>query len=302
MQIIKGVTQVLLSTSAALAAFAALAQPDWDNIEIVTTPVTDGIFMLSSAAGGNIGLSVGDDGVLLIDDQFAQISSKINDAIDSVSTEDIRFVLNTHWHFDHVGDNANMASQGAVIVAHNAVRSRMQVGQTVPAFAMDIPPAPTQALPVVTFADSMALHFNGHTMELTHTDAAHTDGDSFVFFLEANVLHTGDLFWKGMYPLVDGSSGGSAQGMVDAVARVITLTDEDTLVIPGHGPLGNKSDLEAYHDMLQTVVSRISRQKNQGMSLEQVVAAKPTAEYDSKWGQGLFTGDAWVGVIYGTVE
>ncbi len=295
-------SQLALAAGLSLTSLTTAAQPDWEAIEMTTTPVTDGIYMLSSAAGGNIGVSIGDDGVLIIDDQFAQLSDKINAAIDALSEDDIHFVLNTHWHFDHVGDNGNMAEQGALIVAHDAVRRRMQAGQHVPAFNMDIPPAPAQALPVVTFADSLALHFNGQTIEVQHSVAAHTDGDSVVSFLEANVVHAGDIFWNGMYPLVDGSSGGTAQGMVDAVAKILARIDEQTKVIPGHGPLGNKSDLQAYHDMLDTVVGRISKHKQEGKSLDEVIAAKPTAEFDDKWGAGLFTGDAWIGVIYGTVQ
>lgn len=277
---------------------AAQAQPDWAKIEIATTPVADNIYMLSSAAGGNIGVQVGEDGVLLIDDQFAQISDKINAAVDALSQDDIRFVLNTHWHFDHVSDNENMAGQGAVIVAHDAVRTRMQAGQHVPAFNITFPPASKAALPVVTFGNSMVLHFNGQTIEVEHPGNAHTDGDSVVTFLEANVVHAGDVFWNGVYPLVDASSGGSAQGMVDTVASVLARIDDNTRVIPGHGPLGSKADLQAYHDMMKTVVERIARLKSNGKTLEQVVAAKPTSEYDATWGKGMFTGDVWVGVLY----
>jgi len=276
----------------------ALAQPDWAAIDLATTPVTENIYMLSSAAGGNIGVQIGEDGVLLIDDQFAQLSGKINSAVDALSDSKIQFVLNTHWHFDHVSDNKNMARQGAIIVAHHAVRTRMQTGQQVPAFNMTVPPAAQDALPIVTFGDSMTLHFNGQTIEIEHPASAHTDGDSVVTFVEANVVHTGDVFWNGLYPLIDASSGGSAQGMVNAVTSILARIDDNTRVIPGHGPLGSKADLQAYHDMIKIVVARIARLKSQGKSLEQAVTAKPTAEFDATWGKGVFTGDAWVGVIY----
>ena len=191
-----------------------------------------------------------------------------------------------------------MGKQGAVIVAHDAVRTRMLAGQHMPAFNMTIPPAPKAALPVVTYGESLALHFNGQTIEISHPGPAHTDGDGIVTFIEANVVHMGDVFWNGLYPLVDADSGGSARSMVDVVAGVLARIDDDTRVIPGHGPLGTRADLQAFHDMMKTVVDRISAYKAQGKSLEEVVAAKPTAEFDTNWGQGLFTGDAWVGVIY----
>lgn len=291
----------LLASALVLSVSTAIAQPDFTKIEVTTTPVRDGIYMLSSPVAGNVGVSTGEDGVLLIDDQLAQVSPQINAAIEALSSAEVRFLVNTHWHFDHVGDNETQAGKGAVIVAHDRVRERMKKGQFVPAFQRDFPPASKAALPVVTFEEGIALHFNGQTIELIHPAPAHTDGDAVVYFLESNVVLTGDLFWNGMYPLIDASSGGSAEGMVNGVADILDKIDESTKIVPGHGPLATKAQLQAYQGVLSTVYERIADMKGKGKSLEEVVASKPTAEFDPQWGKGLFDGDTWTAIVYSSI-
>lgn len=283
-----------------VASTSALAQPDFSKVEITTSELAPGVYLLAGEGGGNMALSVGDDGVLLIDDHLAPLSDKVNSAIASVTDQPVRFLVNTHWHFDHTGNNQGFGEAGAVMVAHDNVRKRMAKGQRVEAFNMDIPPAPATALPVMTFGQAVTFHFNNDTLEVVHPSPAHTDGDAVVFFAKANVVHAGDIYWNGLYPLIDASSGGSTAGMIAAVATVLDRIDDSTVVIPGHGMPSTKAALQAYHDMLETVNSKISSLRAQGQSLEQVVAAKPTADYDTLWGKGIFAPDVWVGMVYST--
>jgi len=286
-----------------LTAFsvAAMAQEDFSEVTIKTTEVTSGIYMLEGA-GGNIGLSVGTDGVFMIDDQFAPLTEKISQAIAGLTDQPLRFLINTHWHFDHTGGNENLGQGGAIIVAHDNVRERMLNGQTMEAFNIVVPPAPPVALPVVTFDQGVTFHWNDDTLEVIHVAPAHTDGDAVIYFKKANVVHTGDLYWNGLYPFIDAGSGGTTSGMISGVAEIISRIDSDTKVIPGHGPLSNKAEIQAFHDMLQTLYSRIKALRDEGKTMEEIVAAKPTAEYDAQWGNGFLAPDPWVQIVYSTLE
>lgn len=299
--------KVLRERASELAVVSALAmtwsqatlaqQSDLSAVEISAQQIRDGIYLLMGA-GGNLGLLVGEDGVLLIDDELEPLAPKVVAAVDNLAKHPVDFVINTHWHFDHVGGNPTFSTQGAVVIAHEEARRRMQAGQFLPAFQMQIPPAVPAELPVVTFGDAIALHVNGQTVEVVHPAPAHTDGDAMVFMTEANVVHMGDLYWNGMYPLVDAASGGSLKGMIEGVAFALERMDESTAVIPGHGPLSNKAELIAYHAMLKLTQQRLEQLKRQGKSASEAVAAKPTADLDSQWGQGLFDGDTWVRMLY----
>jgi len=257
-----------------------------------------GFYLLAAEGGGNVLLSTGNDGGLLVDDHLEPLGGKLLAAISSVGQEPVRVLVNTHWHFDHTGNNGVLRDEGAIIMAHRNVRTRLADGQFVPAFNMTIPPAPPAALPTVTYDDGLTLHWNGDTVDIQHMGAGHTDGDSVVHFLDANIVHMGDLFWNGVYPLVDASSGGSTAGLIEDVAAVLARIDEQTLVIPGHGEVGGKADLQAYHHMLQTVNARILALKAQGKTIEETKAARPTAEFDAKWGAGPFAPDVWVSMLY----
>ena len=290
------ITPLPFALLAATLATTVTAQ-DYSTVEIQATDLGHGIHMLTGA-GGNIGVSAGEDGVVLIDDQFAPLTPKIEAAIRRFSDKPIRFLLNTHWHFDHTGGNENLGQAGAVIVAHHNVRKRLAAGGLMEAFKREMPPAPDTALPVVTFGDDLHLHLNGQRMEATHVPPAHTDGDAFVFFPDANVLHAGDLYFNGLYPVIDWGSGGHIDGMLAAADRMLALIDDDTKVIPGHGPLSNKAELEAYRAMLATVAERMNPLVAAGKSLEDVQAAKPTAEFDEAWGKGYYTPTEWVEQVY----
>ncbi len=267
------------------------------EVQIETLKLADGVYMLIGA-GGNIGVSAGDDGVVLIDDQMAPLTDKIKAAVSEITDRPIRFVLNTHWHGDHTGGNENLGKAGAVIVAHDNVRERMSVEQLIEAFNRKVPASPKGALPVITFSDTLTFHLNGGEISAFHVPPAHTDGDSMVHFPEANVLHMGDTFFNGRYPFIDVSSGGSIDGMIEATEAALVLVDSETKIIPGHGPPGDREALVAYREMLQLVRDRIAPMVEAGTSVDEVVAAKPTADLDETWGQGFLNGDAFVRMVY----
>jgi len=282
---------------AVLSAATAPAQQDFSQVQIEPEKVADGIYMLEGA-GGNIGLSTGSDGAFLIDDQFAPLSAKILAAVKSLTPEPLRFLVNTHWHGDHTGGNENMRQAGAIIVAHENVRRRMSEEHFNPTFQSTTPASPADALPVVTFADAVTIHWNGNTIRVFHVEPAHTDGDSIIQFVEKDVIHMGDCFFNGGYPFIDVSSGGKVDGVIAAAERVLAVATDKTRLIPGHGPLGTKADLQTYHDVVKTVRDRVKALKDQGKTKEEVVAAKPSAEFDAKWGTGFMKPDVWLGLVY----
>lgn len=289
-----------IALTLALAAVAAplLAQDrDFSKVEIKIQPVAGSVSMLTGA-GGNVGLSVGDDGIVVIDDQFAELSDKIRAAIAALSPKPIRFLINTHWHGDHTGGNKDHAEAGALVVAQENVRKRMSAEQFNAAFKITTPPSPAAALPVVTFTDSVTFDLNGDTMRVFHVAPAHTDGDSVIHFVKANVIHMGDCFFNGSYPFVDVSSGGSVEGVLAAVDRVLALANDQTKIIPGHGPVGSKADLQAYRDMLTGSRDAIAPLVKARKTAAEVVAAKPTAKWDEKWGAGFIKPGPWVELIY----
>ena len=293
---------LLLSLLCATGAYAGSALADsrhdrFADVKIKSTEITKGIYMLTGA-GGNLGVSIGDDGTFLIDDQYAPLSERITAAINQLGGETPKFLLNTHWHGDHTGGNEHFGKAGSVIVAHDNVRKRLSSEQFVKTFNMKSPPQPEDALPVITFSDTMTLHWNNDELNMVHVSNAHTDGDSFVVFNKANVIHTGDLYFAGMYPFIDPDSGGSIAGAIKAVDAMLARSDENTKIIPGHGPLSNALELRKYRLMLVTAYNRIKALKDQGKTQAQTVAAKPTADLDAAWGNGFLKADNWVGIIY----
>ena len=275
----------------------ALAAQNFDTVQVRTIKAGDGVYMLQGL-GGNIGVSAGTDGVILVDDQYAPLTDKIKAALAALNPGPIRFVLNTHWHFDHTGGNENFGKAGIVIVAHENVRRRMSAEQFMTTFAQSIKASPAGALPVVTFTDAVTIYYNGDSISAMHVPPAHTDGDVIVWFRHANVVHMGDTFFNGRYPLVDLASGGASAGLIGAADRVLAMADANTKIIPGHGPLGDRVALEAYRTMLVTVRDRIKQAIAAGRTLAQVQAAKPTAEFDAVWGNGRITPTMFVEVLY----
>jgi len=288
---------VLAAALLALATFSAAAQQDFSKVEVKAEKITDGLWMLTGA-GGNIGVSAGPDGVFLVDDQYAPLTDKIKAAIATVSDKPVRFVVNTHWHGDHVGGNENLGKAGAVLVAHENVRKRMSKEQFIKLFNRTVPASAAAALPLVTFAESLSFHLNGEDIDAIHVPPAHTDGDVVVFLHKANVIHVGDLVFNGMYPVVDLSSGGSVDGMIGAADRILAAGDAATKIIPGHGPLATKADVKAFRDMLAASRDAIQPLVKAGKTLDQVKAAKPTAALDEKWGKGFIKPEVWTTVVY----
>ena len=270
---------------------------DLENVEITTIPVNENIYMLQGE-GGNIGVSIGDDGVFLIDDQFAPLTEKIKEAIAEISDEQIRFLINTHWHFDHTGGNENLGDAGVVIIAHNEVRQRMSVDQFIEAFQLEIEASPPSALPVITFNDEVTFHINNETIKVRHLENAHTDGDSIIHFENANVIHTGDVYFNGFYPFIDNSSEGSIDGMIQAVLDILLLSDQNTQIIPGHGDLSNREELSVYLDMLISVRQIVQDGIDDGLSLEEFLATNPTTELDEIWGNGFLSPDQFLSIVY----
>jgi glyoxylase-like metal-dependent hydrolase (beta-lactamase superfamily II) len=286
------------AASFVLAASPLLAQQqDFSKVEVQAEKVAEGVYMLTGS-GGNLGLSVGRSGTYLIDDQYAPLSDKILAAIKAITPDPVRFVVNTHWHGDHTGGNENMGKAGALLVAHENVRRRMSSEQFIALFGNKIPASPQDALPVVTFTDAITFHWNGDEIRVYHVPPAHTDTDSIVHFVKADVVHTGDVFFNGSYPFIDTSSGGRIDGVIEAAERVLAGTGPATRFIPGHGKVGNRADLEAYRDMLKVVRDRVAKLKAEGKSRDEAIAAKPTADLDSKWAGAFVKGDTFTGIAY----
>jgi len=289
----------LLALSFALlnAASASAQDQDFSKVEVKTVPLSGSVSVLMGS-GGNIGVLVGADGVLLVDDEYAPLVPKILAAVKQLSPKPVRFVVNTHFHGDHTGGNAPLGTDGAVIVAQDNVFKRLSTEQYSAFLKKSIPAAPAAALPVVSFADGLTFHFDGEQVDVFHVVPAHTDGDSVLWFRKANVVHMGDVFFNGFYPFIDTGSGGSIDGMVTALDTVLGRIDDGTKVIPGHGPVGTKADLKNFRDMLATVRDRIRKAIQQGKTQDQVVASKPSAEFDAVWGNGFFKPDAFVAMTY----
>ncbi|MEO1935578.1 MAG: MBL fold metallo-hydrolase [Myxococcales bacterium] len=292
---------ILMLVLMTLSPTVALAQQDLSKVEIKTIPLGQGLAMLQGA-GGNIGVSTGPDGVLLIDDQYAPLSMKIRTSIrvwiGEASQDDIRFVLNTHWHGDHTGGNENFGESGALIMAHDHVRDRLRTDQVLTLGNRHVPASPKIAWPVVTFEDGLTLHLNGHTIEAIHVEAAHTDGDAIVYFHEADVLHMGDTYFAGVYPFIDTSSGGGIHGMIAAAERGLAIAGPKTRIIPGHGPLATRQDLEATREMLIEIRDRVLKLIKDGQDRDQVISANPTQKYDGTHGGGFMKPAIFTGIVF----
>lgn len=279
----------------ALALLAPVGAPaqDFDKVEIKATQLTPTTWMLTGA-GGNMGLSVGEDSVFLIDDQFAPLAPKIRAAIAAITPRPLQFVLNTHYHFDHTGGNEALGSQGTLIVAHDNVRRRMSTEQLISFLGATQAASPKAALPVITVPGEIRFHINGDELHAFHVPNAHTDGDLIVHFRQSDVVHMGDTYFNGFYPFIDTAAGGTAAGMVAAADKVLALATERTRIIPGHGPLADRATLKAHRDMIATVAQRIGELRRAGRSDAEIIAAAPSADYDATYGKGFIKPERFI--------
>jgi glyoxylase-like metal-dependent hydrolase (beta-lactamase superfamily II) len=284
-----------------LLAGAGPAVARENQVEFTSTQLSDTVYMLQGR-GGNVGVSTGVDGLYIIDDQVRPVTEQLLQAIARISEQPIRFVINTHYHGDHVGGNEAIGGAGAVIIAHDNIRKRMTTEQVSIFMDSTTPPYPAGALPVLTFNDRISLHFNGESATAYYVANGHTDGDSIIHFPASNVIHMGDMFFNGLYPYVDLDAGGSLHGVIEAADLALTLANESTHIIPGHGPLATTQDLRDYRDFLVKARDNVQALIDEGMDLRAVIEAKPTAEWDEALGQVWITPAQFVTFIYNSLQ
>jgi len=293
----------LVSTGAIIAlalSFTPLACAQDKPVEYIPTTLSPTITMIKGR-GGNIAVSAGEDGVFIIDDQLQPLTDQLLASIKTVSDQPIRFVINTHYHGDHVGGNETIGKAGAVIIAHDNIRQRMTTDQFSHFWGETTPAWPKEALPVVTFNDRVTLHLNGEAVSVVHVPRGHTDGDSIVHFPESNVLHMGDIWFNGLYPFIDLDGGGTIQGTISAVELGLEMSDEKTKIIAGHGPLGDRAKLAGYLEFLTAARDNVQALIDQGMTLQQAIAARPTAQWDEALGKVWITPAQLVTFIYNSL-
>ncbi|HEX6190516.1 MAG TPA: MBL fold metallo-hydrolase [Pyrinomonadaceae bacterium] len=287
----------IITSFATLVVLAAsqtvFAQQDWSKVEIKSTKVNGNVYMLQGA-GGNIGVSVGADGILIVDDQYAPLADKIKAALKTLGEGKLKFILNTHWHGDHTGGNAAFSSEGSII-AHTNVRKRLAEGMTIT--GRTTPPAAKEALPIITFDQSVSVHFNGEEIRALHFPRGHTDGDAVIYFTSANVVHMGDLFFNGMFPFVDIDSGGDVEGYIKNVGEVLGKLPAGARIIAGHGPLATADDLKRFHDMMVKTTGIVRDKMKAGKTLDQIKAEGLPDEWKS-WSWQFVTTDRWISTIH----
>lgn len=252
---------------------------DENNVTIKTTKLTDTLYMLEGS-GGNILVSVGEDGVFMVDDQFAPLTVKIKDAISKITDKPIKFVINTHWHPDHTGGNENLGEASAIIVSHDNVRKRLSTEQFSDFFKRSVPPLSEKGLPIITFSDNMTIYQNDDKIHIIHMDNGHTDGDSIVFFTKNNVIHVGDDFSDKAYPFIDISSGGTIDGLISSLKTISSRINDETKVVSGHTGISNKTKVNEYANMLTDVRNKTSQMITEGKTLEDIITLQPTSKYD----------------------
>jgi cyclase len=301
----------LIAAAAATVALSALAQaqqlqplapaPDFDKVGIKTTDLGNRTYMLEGE-GGNITVAVADDGVIVVDSQFAPLYGKIKAAIAAITSKPVRYLIITHFHRDHTGGAEAFGKDGAIIVAHENVKTRMADGSRNGLTGNLVPPAPAIALPKETYKDTMMVQLQGRSAELRYSRDVHTDGDTYVYFADANVLATGDIVFFGRYPNIDFAYGGSIDGMIRGVDELLNFAKDNTTIVPGHGPVGTKAMIREYRQMLVVARDRIQKLKTAGKTEDEVVAAKPNADYDAKYGLDERSNGNFVRVVYRSLK
>jgi glyoxylase-like metal-dependent hydrolase (beta-lactamase superfamily II) len=288
---------VLCLALCTLTVFVPPAGAQYEDAEIESVELTPSIHLLTGP-GGNMLVWNGEDGIFLIDDQYAPLSERILAAIAEIQEGPVRFVLNTHWHGDHTGGNENLGKTGAVIVAHDNVRERLSTEQFNEMWDKTTLPSPRAALPIVTFASGLSFHLGDETLEVSHVAHAHTDGDAIVYFRDANIIHTGDIVFWGLYPFIDVDSGGSVDGVVAGCDRLLEISDAKTRFVPGHGTVIGRDELVEYRAMLVEIRSRVAAAIADEEDLDAVLASRPTAEWDEAWGGTWLSGDDFTKIVF----
>ena len=273
-----------------------ISAQNYDTVKIKMTKVAGSVYMLQGS-GGNIGALIGNDGIILVDDQFAPLSEKIKAALATVSEKPIKFIINTHFHFDHSDGNKAFGGEGAIIVAHENTRKRLTVDNLIPIFKVDMKAYSYEALPKITFSQSVTFNMNGETVEVYHVKNAHTDGDAMIYFKESNVVHTGDVFVRYGLPFIDQTSGGNVDGMIEAISGLLKNVNDETKIIPGHGAISYKKDLQEYKDMLQTVRDRVAEGIKNGKTIDQIIDSNPAKEFT-----GVFDKIEFVRIVYNSIK
>ena len=288
----KKLAAFLVCLTALSGAALAQQQRDWSKVEIKSEPVRGNIHMLSTNVGGNIGVSVGPDGILIIDDQFLPLADKIRAALANLNPGKLKFILNTHWHGDHTGGNPAFGPE-VPIIAHTNVRERLKTGST----ARNVPPSPKEGWPVITYDQSLSVHFNGEEIKVIHFPKGHTDGDSVIFFTGSNVVHMGDDFFSGRFPFVDLDSGGDVEGLTQNIAALIQKIPADAKIIPGHGPISTLDDLKTYHTMLVETTDAVRQKMKAGKSLDEIKKEGLPEKWKSlAW--GFISEERWIEIVH----
>jgi cyclase len=287
----------LLLVSLLLALISPLLAQDFDRFEVKTEPLGDGLFLLTGA-GGHVLARTGESGVLLVDTDYAEMNAKLQAAVADLQAGPVHLVVDTHWHFDHVGGNEGFARSGAVIVAHQSVRDCMSSDQRLELLDTDVPASPPAALPSLTFTDSLVLHWGGEEIAVVHMPRAHTGGDAIVHFRSADVIHVGDVIFSGGYPFIDTGHGGSIDGIIAAVETILARCRESTRCVPGHGPILSRSDMAAHLEMLKEFRAAIATRIAAAEDLEAILANPPTVALDEKWGRTMFPPNLFTQMVY----
>lgn len=275
----------------------AAMRAQFGGTPLTTQKLTDSLTLLMGP-GGNVVVLNGADGKLLGDNFVQPAWPHLKDALAAIGNAPVKTAIDTHWHFDHSDNNASLRAAGATLVAHVNTKKRMSETHTLAVLNLTFPPSPAEALPQQTFAQRHKIAMNGESVSLVHVPPAHTDSDIYIHFEKGNVLQSGDVFFNGFYPYIDGGTGGSVSGMIAGATKLLAVVDDNTKVVPGHGPLGTKADLTKYRDMLVTVRDRLRKLKSSGKSVEEATAAKPLSDLDAAWGKGLFTSDQFIQIAY----
>ncbi len=288
--------QFILSLSTFLLITTSSISQNFDNVTMKSTKITDNIYLMEGA-GGNIGLLIGDDGVFMIDDQYKELGTKIKNAVAELTSQPINYVFNTHWHFDHAGSNETFGND-AKIIAHDNVRKRLNEDHVITPFGWDVKALTKAGLPAITFEEGFKMYINGEEIQMIHGAAAHTDGDAFVYFKNANVIHTGDTFVRYGFPFIDAYSGGSIDGMIAVLQKIIDISNEDTVIIPGHGALSKRNDVKEVQQMLIETRKLILDAKNRGRTKEELIDSDILSAYSKKWSGNFIDTGLFIQLVY----